>query len=38
MDTLWAVIAIAAVVMILAVVLWTFVVAPIWVPRHSGKP
>jgi hypothetical protein len=38
MDTLWAVIAIAAVVMILAVALWTFVVAPIWVPRHSGKP
>ena len=37
-DTLWTVITIAAVVTILAAVLWAFVVAPIWVPRHSGKP
>jgi len=36
-DTLWTVTTIAAVVTILAVALWTFVVAPIWVPRHSGK-
>ena len=37
-DTFWTVITIAAVAAILAVVLWAFVVAPIWVPRHSGKP
>lgn len=37
-DTMWAVIVIAAVVTILAVALWAFVVAPIWVPRHTGKP
>jgi len=37
-DTLWTFIAIAAVVAILAAVLWAFVVAPFWVPRHSGKP
>ena len=37
-DTLWTFIAIVAVVTILAVLLWTFVVAPIWIPRHSGKP
>jgi hypothetical protein len=38
MGTLWTVIAIAAVVSIMAMVLWVFVVAPLWVPRHSGKP
>jgi hypothetical protein len=37
-DTLWTTITIAAVVAILAVVLWAFVVAPFWVPRHLGKP
>jgi hypothetical protein len=37
-NTLWTVITIAAVVAILATVLWTVVVAPFWVPRHSGKP
>jgi hypothetical protein len=36
-DTFWTIITIAAVVAILAVVLWTFFVAPVWVPRHSGK-
>jgi hypothetical protein len=38
MDTLWTVITIAEVVTIMAMVLWAFVVAPFWVPRHSGKP
>jgi len=38
MDTFWTVITIAAVVAILAAVLWAFVVAPLRVPRHSGKP
>ena len=38
MDTFWTVITVAAVVAILAAVLWAFVVAPLWVPRHSGKP
>jgi hypothetical protein len=38
MNTLWTVITIASVVTILTVVLWTFVVAPFWVPRHSAKP
>ena len=38
MNTFWTVITIASVVAILAVVLWAFVVAPFWVPRHSAKP
>lgn len=38
MSTFWTVITISAVVLILAVGLWTFVVAPFWVPRHSVKP
>jgi len=37
-DTFWTVITLAAVVAILARGLWAFVVAPIWVPRHSRKP
>ena len=36
-NTLWTVITIVAVVAILAAVLWAFVVAPFWVPGHSGK-
>lgn len=38
MDTFWTAITIAEVVVIVAIVLWAFVVAPFWVPRHSGKP
>jgi hypothetical protein len=38
MDTLWTVATIAAVVAIMAVVLWALIMAPFWVPRHSGKP
>jgi hypothetical protein len=38
MNTFWTVITIAAVVAIVAAVLWALVVAPLWVPRHSGKP
>jgi hypothetical protein len=38
METFWTFIAIAVVVAILVAVLWAVVVAPIWVPRHSGKP
>ena len=38
MSTLWTFITVSAVVAILAVALWVLVVAPIWVPRHSGKP
>ena len=38
MNTLWTVITIATVVAIVAAVLWAFVVAPFWVPGHSGKP
>jgi peptidoglycan/LPS O-acetylase OafA/YrhL len=38
MNTLWTVITIGAVVVILAAVLWTFVVAPFRIPRHSVKP
>jgi hypothetical protein len=37
-DTLWTVITIAAVVCIMAVVLWELIVAPFSVPSHSGKP
>jgi hypothetical protein len=37
-DTFWTVITIAAVVTIVAVALWAFVVAPIRVPPHAGKP
>ena len=37
-DTFWTFVAIAVVVAILVAVLWAVVVAPIWVPRHSGKP
>jgi hypothetical protein len=37
-NTLWTVITIVAVVAILVAVLWALVVAPFWVPRHSGKP
>ena len=37
-DTFWTFIAIAVVVAILVAVLWAIVVAPVWVPRHSGKP
>jgi hypothetical protein len=38
MDTFFSVVTILAVVLILAGALWAFVVAPFWVPRHSGKP
>jgi hypothetical protein len=38
METLWTVITIVCVVAIIALVLWAFVVAPIRVPRHAGKP
>jgi hypothetical protein len=38
MSTFWTVITLAMVVVILGAVLWAFVVAPLWVPRHSGKP
>jgi hypothetical protein len=38
MSTFWTVITLAMVVVILGAVLWAFVVAPFWVPRHSGKP
>jgi hypothetical protein len=37
-DTFWTFIAIAVVVAILVAVLWAIIVAPVWVPRHSGKP
>jgi hypothetical protein len=37
-DTFWTFVAMAVVVAILVAVLWAVVVAPIWVPRHSGKP
>ena len=38
MSTLWTAITISSVVAILAAVLWAFVVAPFWGPRHFGKP
>jgi hypothetical protein len=38
MDTFWNVITIAAVVSIMAVVLWALIVAPFTVPPHAGKP
>ena len=38
MSTFWTVITIAAVVGIVDVGLWKLVVAPLWVPRDSGKP
>jgi hypothetical protein len=38
MSTLWTVITILAVVAIVAAALWTLVVGPFWVPRHSAKP
>jgi hypothetical protein len=37
MDTLWTAITIAAVVSIMAVVLWALILAPFSVPPHSGK-
>jgi hypothetical protein len=36
-NTFWTVITIASVVTLVAVALWVFVVAPIWIPRHTGK-
>jgi hypothetical protein len=38
MNTLWTFVTVAAVAAIIGTVLWTLVVAPFWVPRHSGKP
>jgi hypothetical protein len=37
MNTFWTVTTIAVVVVLVAVALWTFVVGPVWVPRHSGR-
>lgn len=37
MNTILTVVTIAAVVVILAVVVWTFLVAPLWVPRQSRR-
>jgi hypothetical protein len=37
MNTFWTVVTIAVVVVLVAVALWAFVVAPVWVPRHSGR-
>jgi hypothetical protein len=38
MNTIWTAISIASVVAIMGTVLWALVVAPFWVPGHSGKP
>jgi hypothetical protein len=37
MNTFWTAFTITVVVVIAAAVLWTLVIAPFWVPRHSGK-
>jgi hypothetical protein len=37
-NTFWTAITIAEVVVIVAMVLWAFIVAPFSVPGHSGKP
>jgi hypothetical protein len=37
MNTLFTVVTIATVVVIVAVALWAFVVAPLWVPTHSRR-
>jgi hypothetical protein len=37
MNTFWTVVSIVLVVAIVAVTFWTFIVAPFWVPRHSGQ-
>jgi signal peptidase I len=38
MNTFWTVASIAAVVAIVATVLWALIVAPFTVPSHSAKP
>jgi hypothetical protein len=37
MNTVLTVVSIVVVVAIVAAALWAFVVAPFWVPRHSGR-
>ena len=37
MNTFLTVMTIAAVVVIAGVVLWAFIVAPLWVPPHSRR-
>jgi hypothetical protein len=37
MNTFWTVITVLVVVVLLAVALWSLVVAPFWVPRHSAR-
>jgi hypothetical protein len=37
MNTLFTVVTIAVVVVVLGAALWAFVVAPFWVPHHSGR-
>ncbi len=37
MNTFWTVITVLVVVALLAVALWSLVVAPFWVPRHSAR-
>ena len=37
MNTLFTAVTIATVVVIVAVGLWAFVVAPLWVPTHSHR-
>jgi len=36
-NTFLTVVTIALVVVLLAVAVWTFVVAPFWVPKHPGR-
>ena len=37
MNVFWTVITVGVVVALGAVALWILVVAPFWVPRHSGR-
>jgi Flp pilus assembly protein TadB len=37
-DTFWTIITFAVIAVIVAAVVWALFVAPVWVPRHSGKP
>lgn len=37
MNTILTVVTIAVVVVVLAVALWVFVVAPLWVPTHVRR-
>jgi hypothetical protein len=36
-NTALLIVSIAVVVFVLAAALWAFVVAPLWVPGHSGR-